>query len=645
MIRLYTCFFTGMLLLLSLKISGETNSFNSMSKREQVNSLATQCWQNREKQTDKAIEYGMEGIKIAKEEGYTKELGKLYNYIGVIYQHYKFDISKAIYYYDLGLPYCIKANDSEEIAYLFNNLGDAFYITGNVPLALEYTQKSMDLFQKTKNERGIAYSYINMGELNRVKGEYATSLNYFNKAINIRKKLNDSIGIASAYLELGHTLFLMDKKDDALYNYSLSLEKNRELNNINFMAYSMQGIGKIYLEIDNIDSAIYFYHTALDLCKSRNNLSGIINSQLGMAKALALSGNITEGENFLNKALQNAKISGISRDILSVYKTRGQFYQQQNQYRKATEDYENYVEVYDSLFTALQYATLNDIRDRYLITSQLNSATETLKMKKKVQIYAIIFIIILIIFSVILFFRNQKISRLSSEIIKSNDTKDKIFSIISHDMISPFNILIGSSGLLIENLKKNDVENAMNHGQIIQQTSERTFQLISNLLSWARSQQKRIVPYKRNFDLSVLLHEVNAMFENLANYKNITVDIVTENNLIIKADKNLLQIVIANLLNNALKFSYTGEKVEMRAQQMPDHVKVSIKDHGIGIKTETLTMIFSGQDIESTAGTKNERGTGLGLILCREFIEMHGGTIHVKSKPGEGSEFWFNIPA
>ncbi|MFB6317157.1 tetratricopeptide repeat protein [Saccharicrinis sp. FJH54] len=635
---------------MTLNLSGQTiNSGTDGKPRvstnyEKVLTYSKLCWQNREKDTDKAIEYGNQGIEIAQKYGYKKELGKLYNYVGVIYQHYKFDVQKAISYYDLGLPYCLEVKDSVEIAFLYNNLGDAFYSIGNVPYAFEYTEKSMLLFQNLKNKRGMAYSYINMGELNRMKEDYTTALGYFNKAISLRRELKDSVGIASAYLELAHTLFLMDKTDEALSYYRYALQKNQAINNVNFMAYSMQGMGNVFLKKELADSAGSYFSQALELCKSRQNLSGEIDSQLGMAKTMALEGKTKEGERYLNDALKNARKSKIAKDILNVYKARGNYFEQQKKYRESAQNYQNYVEVYDSVFNALQFTNLKDIKDRFMITEQLNAAKENIKMKKKIQIYAALFIIILVVLSIILYMRSKKISRLSSELLKSNQTKDKIFSIISHDLISPFNVLIGSSELLMQNLNNNRPERAKITGQIIQQTSESAFQLVSNLLNWSRSQQKRIKLFREEFDLTLLMKEVKNMSENHAAYKNISVYVEPEERMIINADKNLLQIVLINLLNNALKFTGKNGVVNIKAERKERQVIVYVKDNGTGIEPEKLTRIFNSQEIESTEGTKNEKGTGLGLMLCKEFIALHDGSIHMKSTVGEGSEFRFNIP-
>ena len=622
----------------------ELKNFNSLSKLEQVKTLSKLCWKNREKHTDQAIEYGLQGIKIAKAEGYDKELATLYNYVGVLYQHYKYEIPKGISYYDLGLPLSLQTNDSIEIAYVYNNLGDAFYTIGNVPLAFEYAKKSMAIFERLQNARGIAYSYINMGELNRINAEYDTALDYFRKAIALRKTFNDSIGIASANLEIARTLFLTGKTDSAMYYFRQSLKKHEQINNKNYMAYSMQGIGDVYLRKDEYDSARVYFKDALILCQERHNPTGEIDSQLGMAKVLANTGKEKEGESILDEALVNAKKSKITPNILKVYKAKGELYHQLREFRKSSENYRNYVATYDSLFSALQFQTLSEIKDRFQITEQLHTVNEDLKAKQKDQIYAILIIVLLIVLSVVLILRHRTVSRLSTELLQSNRSKDKILSIIAHDLVSPFNVLLGTSEMLMEDLEENDLDRAKSNGLLIKRSSEEAYRFTSNLLNWARSQQKNIQLQKEAFDMSSLLLDSKSMFDNQASLKNIRFSVNANPGVMVEADKNLLQIVLVNLLNNALKFTHRNGTVDLSIEKEHDQVKVSVKDNGIGISPERMGQLFNSQTIDSLPGTGNEKGTGLGLLLCKEFVEMHGGEIHVDSREGEGSEFWFTLP-
>ncbi len=625
-------------------LTGKPANFNSLSKRQQVAILSKLCWKYREKKTDQAIEYGLEGIRIAKAEGFDKELATLYNYVGVIYQDYKFRIPEALSYYDKGLPLSLKVKDSIEIAYVYNNLGDAFYKIGNVPLAYEYGKKSLDMFQRLKNARGIAYSYINLGEVNRINEKYDSAMFYFRKAIALRQTFNDSIGIASANLELAQTLFRMNRIDSAMYYFKISLAKHRQIRNKNYMAYSMQGMGDVFLLRKEYDSADLYYRKALALCRDRNNPTGEITSQIGIARVLAHEGKEKEGARILEEALYNARRSEIIPNILKVYKAKGEFFNQLKAYKRSSENYQNYIHTYDSLFSVLQYQTLSEIRDRFQMTEKLNNINEDLRTRQRDQIYSIVIILLLIVFAVVLFLRNRIIVRLSGELMQSNQAKDKIFSVISHDLISPFNVLMGTSELLLDDLKDGDLYGAKAKGLLMQRTAEESYRLISNLLNWARTQRKNIKIRKEVMDMGEVMEEVSSTLSNQANLKNIRVEVRAPEPVKVEADRNLIRIVLINLLNNALKFTPVEGRIEMSLVKQGAQAKVSVKDNGLGISSERLALLFTDQNLESQPGTNNEKGTGLGLLLCKEFIEMHGSEIHVASNVGEGTEFWFFLP-
>lgn len=650
MARLKLYILSFVLCLFTLVVEGQNDFSNSdpdiasLSNAEQVHALSEWCWQNREKQSDKAIEYGLKAIELAKSEGMSKELGVLYNYVGAIYQHYKDDIHTAIDYYNLGLPIILQQDDSVELAYVYNNLGDAFYRIGNVSLAQDYAQRSNAIFDQIQNKRGIAYSYVNMGYFNRLQQDYTTAMDYFEKAIELRQSINDTVGIASANLEVARTLFLMEKTDSAMHYFRHSLEDHRKLGNKSYMAYSLVGMGEVFLRKNQNDSAYICFTEGLRLARERKNRSAQIDCQLGIANVLVNKGMLDEYEAILTEAMEVARESEITANILKVYKARGEFYYLHNDYQKASEFYRNYLAAYDSLYQASQFQTLTEIKDRFHIAEQLNELNEDLEDRQKTQLFAIVFIAVLILFSVILIYRNKKIANLSHELAESNQAKDKIFSIISHDLVSPFHVLLGGSELLAESLEEKDLEGARNSAVLIQQTSEEAYRFISNLLAWSRSQRKSLKLNREDFELSPLIENVKNMFLNQAKLKNIKINFSAAEELKIYADKNLLQIVLVNLVNNAIKFTGENGSIDLSIEKGKNQVKVSVKDDGIGIAPDRINQLFAGDNNNSTLGTNLEKGTGLGLMLCKEFVELHGGEINVNSTEGKGSEFWFTIP-
>lgn len=226
-----------------------------------------------------------------------------------------------------------------------------------------------------------------------------------------------------------------------------------------------------------------------------------------------------------------------------------------------------------------------------------------------------------------------------------NATKDKFFSIIAHDLISPFNSIIGFSELLSSETKNLDMGTIAQYAGIIHHSGNQALLLLQNLLDWARIQQGRFAFCPRNILLKEISAEAVSVVSAAAAQKKILVINNVSPKLIVIADENMLRTLIRNLVSNAVKFTGQGGHIEITAKTDGNMVKISVSDTGVGIPDQELKKLFNIGSSFTTRGTNNEKGTGLGLILCREFAEKHGGTIRAESKEGAGSIFHFTIPA
>jgi two-component system, sensor histidine kinase and response regulator len=232
----------------------------------------------------------------------------------------------------------------------------------------------------------------------------------------------------------------------------------------------------------------------------------------------------------------------------------------------------------------------------------------------------------------------------NEELQKLNAQKDKFFSIIAHDLKSPFNSIIGFSELLITQVGEKDYEGIENYANIILQSSERAMGLLSNLMEWARSQTGRLEFKPDNVDLVDLVSQINILFNDIARQKSITIEMNLPQKYSVCCDKEMIATVIRNLISNAIKFSMPGGKITVTLTESENECLVSVQDNGVGIPKDRIDKLFRIDESYSTEGTQQEQGTGLGLILCKEFVEKHGGTISVKSEKGKGSDFVFTIP-
>jgi PAS domain S-box-containing protein len=225
-----------------------------------------------------------------------------------------------------------------------------------------------------------------------------------------------------------------------------------------------------------------------------------------------------------------------------------------------------------------------------------------------------------------------------------NSTKDKLFSVIAHDLKNPFNTILGYSKLLKENFKKYEPEKVEKYLESINSSAQGTLTLLENLLDWAKAQTGQLVFNPSNLSLKLILNEIVAIQKPSAAIKNISLNYFLPNELVVYADKEMLLAILRNMVSNAIKFTNFGGKIGIYGIEIQNNIEITISDNGIGISTENKQKLFNSDSNITTIGTAKEKGTGLGLVLCKEFVEKHGGRIWVESEPGKGSDFKFTLP-
>jgi len=223
-----------------------------------------------------------------------------------------------------------------------------------------------------------------------------------------------------------------------------------------------------------------------------------------------------------------------------------------------------------------------------------------------------------------------------------NTTKDKLFSIIAHDLRTPFTNIIGLTGLLIDN--SIDFEESEKYIKILNSSAKNTLILLDNLLNWAKSQTGQLIFKPEKIIISNVIQEIIALNKLHSDTKSISVSYTSSNDLEVFADVNMLRTVLRNLISNAIKFTNTGGHVNIKSILKNNHVEISISDNGIGMNEEKHKFLFEIISNTTTLGTANENGSGLGLVLCKEFVNKNGGTIWAESEEGKGSCFKFTLP-
>lgn len=239
---------------------------------------------------------------------------------------------------------------------------------------------------------------------------------------------------------------------------------------------------------------------------------------------------------------------------------------------------------------------------------------------------------------------NMHLAERYAEIKRLNQTKDKLFSIISHDLRGTFGNIVAVSNLVIEKYSSQMDEDEKILLEHLDSTVSKTSELLENLLKWAQSQMKGV---KFNPKVQSIKKFVD---NNLANVLEISskkgVDVIAEHveDVSLPIDEDILKSILQNLMTNAIKFTPSGGKIEIKGNAVNDHFQLAVVDNGVGMSQEKISALFKLDSKVSTSGTNNEPGTGLGLILCQEMANIHGGKIWVESAPNQGSTFYFAIP-
>ncbi len=230
------------------------------------------------------------------------------------------------------------------------------------------------------------------------------------------------------------------------------------------------------------------------------------------------------------------------------------------------------------------------------------------------------------------------------ELKELNATKDKFFSIIAHDLKSPFNHLLGLTEIINNLAEKSDNKEILEISELINKSAKRGKNLLDNLLEWSRSQIGTHIFNPKNIVLFDSVDETISFASSMAAEKHISIVNDIPQKTIVLADINMLNTILRNLISNAIKFTNPDGVVRIYARDLKHSVKITVEDNGIGISNSILPKLFNIEENPSTIGTGSEKGTGLGLILCREFVDRHGGEIYVKSERGMGSKFIFKLP-
>lgn len=590
----------------------------------------------------------------------------------------------------------------QQKAEILNSIGRHYLRDGNYTEALEYFKGAIDVFLQQPDSAWLGRIYNNIAVANYWLGNSLEALTYYQNSLAIREKLDDKTGVSRVLNNIGMIYQEWNLNKDALFWHESALKTANEINNSDLLAYCYSNIGKCYENLENyelalvnyrkghqhlikkeehnqpgsffsyffggvysrmnqLDSALFHYQKSLEYANRINNKNRIAIAYFNLGKTHLGLNEIAAAKEYLSNSYASAiknNYKSLERDNLFLL---SEIAEKQGEVNRAFRYLKQAQSLSDSLFSRDKLSKFTELQIKYYTEKQnqenlllrknneINQITiRQEKLKTRILVAGGIFIFgIMIIIALsrrsykIL---SEKLEKSERELQKVNADKNKFFTLIAHDLKSPFNGLLGITELLADNFDEFSSEQAKNMMRELKKSTFNLYALVEGLLQWAQVQTEKISYHFEKTDLADLSLTTASQLHASAKNKNITVRQNIQKNTFVYVDVKSVSTVLRNLISNAIKYSHPGGIIEIDAIEKDDLIEVSVTDNGIGMDEHTIQKLFSIAEKVSSPGTVKETGTGLGLIICKEFVEKNNGVISVKSEPGKGSRFSFTLP-
>jgi signal transduction histidine kinase len=578
--------------------------------------------------------------------------------------YYYSDSKKNFQYAQKALVLATELKYVKGIALAYNNFGIYYYLKADYPLALNYIYKSLHLFEKQNDQEGLATTNNSLGIIYVEYRDYKLALECYYNAVKASQKLNDKKSTATYLNNIGDVYLRMKDYSKALTYFEKAIqtnafEKTSYQSGLNYtnIAITLNFLKQYKKSIENSNKSILTYNNDSSLYNSYNKLElGKSYYHLALEEKNKDKSNklLQKSLNFTNESMVIFKREESLIDIRDAYSYLSKIYKAKGNHQEALSYFEKSTALNDSIFsnenkTQIEFLKTKreiDLRDKKIEIQNLKIKSESRKVYLLYTITAAVLILLSLFFWLYLSKRktNLQLNDKNKTISNINKQKDKFFSIIAHDLRGPFNGFLGLTELLAEDIDDMEKEEIQFAAVNMRSSANNLNSLLENLLEWSRMEQG-LIPFdpKENILLPVV-NECVATLEASANKKEIKIQAEIQEGISVFADNNILHAVIRNILSNAVKFTPKGGTITIQGKEDDKNTTISIKDSGIGMDAKILENLFQLDVKTNRTGTDDEPSTGLGLILCKEFVEKHGGQIWVESEENKGSTFYFSFP-
>jgi signal transduction histidine kinase len=644
-----------------------------LEKVKLLNELAFEYWNV---SPDKGLSYAKIANTLALKEKSKADIAKSLKNIGTNYWA-KSELHLALENYQEALKIYKEINDPKGICSIYGNIGIVYKELSDYENALKHYLKSLEISDKEGFNDICIQTITNISNIYINQENYSKAQKYIQEAIDMSEKFGNTNMLANQINTLGQIYSAQNKLVEAKSCFEKSLEINRNDKNNFGSTIALYNIGGIEHKLKNYAKAIKYFQESL-------LLSTKINDQIGVLMVNKSIGLIYKEQNkfdstlfFYKKSFDLAQKLDLKEEKLNMYNNYSELYKSIGKFNIALDYLEKYISLNDSIYNENSSKQIAEMQTKY-DSEKKEKENELLRKNNEIQSLTIarqttlrnsfialsllVLLLAMILYSRFkikkdanekLFQKNNLIEEQKEELILKNNklteqydqvkllnaTKDKFFKIISHDLKAPFNSIIGFADLLKSHYSTLDDVERIEMIREIDKSSQFAYELLINLLTWARAQTGEIKMNKEPLILKELVETCANLYGQSAVAKNIDIVVNIPTGITLTMDRNTSLIFIGNLINNAIKFTPEGGLLSINTSEEENFVRLHIVDTGIGMPPEVIKNLFKIDESISTQGTNNEKGTGLGLILCKEFVEKNGGDISVISEVGKGSEF------
>lgn len=593
-------------------------------------------------------------------------LGSALNNIGFIYwQESLFD--SAVIYFNKALDIRKRLNNNDHHATTLNNLGTIYFNWSLYDKALEYFMKSLELQKAINNAYGITISLSNIGQVYSETSQHDEAIEYYRESLEYAFNSKDTSVIGYAYHGLG-SAFEFINPDSAGYYLKLSLDTYLTTEDFRGIMLGLKGVGEYYLKQKYFEYAENYFRQMLDLSREQNITIREAEALQGLGNVNLATGNLEAAKKYFIQGI-DASTKVNNKQILSgIYLALSDIHERSGNRDSALIALKRHLD-YSRLINEEEMSRrLIGLKNKFQFQKYEDDLQQQIYRNEvqRIVIIASVALLILILIIALLLYRlsrrkdqaNKALSEKNTmiesqavelaaankELVDLGKAKDKLFSIIAHDLRSPFQIFLGNTEILLSEYNDLSNEERLELIEMLRETGVNTYALVENLLNLSASRTGTLNFDPKRFDIVPVLNEIEKLYSPQALAKKVKLVTKKPETLETFGDVNMISIVLRNLINNAVKYSHENGTIEIRALRSDGGVKICVCDNGLGIEEKTLEGIFNLGTVKSKLGTSGEKGTGLGLGLCREFVEKHGGTLTVESEYGIGTTISVNLP-